>query len=45
LKQFLWSKNIYLNINEINYIMQVADLDGDGEIDFYEFVKAFSGNF
>jgi len=25
--------------------MQVADLDGDGEIDFYEFVKAFSGNF
>jgi Ca2+-binding EF-hand superfamily protein len=29
-------------MNEINYIMQVADLNGDGEIDFYEFVKAFS---
>ena len=32
-------------MNEINYIMQVADLNGDGEIDFNEFVKAFSGQF
>ena len=32
-------------MKEINYIMQVADLNGDGQIDFYEFVKAFSDKF
>ena len=25
--------------------MQIADLNGDGQIDFYEFVKAFSDKF
>ncbi len=32
-------------MNEINYIMRVADLNGDGQIDFYEFLKAFSDKF
>ena len=31
-------------MKEINYIMQVADQNGDGQIDFYEFVDAFVGN-
>jgi Ca2+-binding EF-hand superfamily protein len=25
--------------------MQIADLNGDGQIDFYEFVKTFSDKF
>jgi Ca2+-binding EF-hand superfamily protein len=32
-------------VKEINYIMQISDLNGDGQIDFYEFVKAFSDKF
>lgn len=32
-------------MKEINYIMQISDLNGDGQIDFYEFVKAFSDKF
>lgn len=33
LKRFLQSKNVFLNMKEINYIMQIADRNGDGQID------------
>ena len=32
-------------MKEINFIIQISDLNGDGQIDFYEFVKAFSDKF
>ena len=31
-----------LRNNEIDYIIEIADIDGDGQIDFYEFVSAFA---
>jgi Ca2+-binding EF-hand superfamily protein len=31
-----------LRNNEIDYIIEIADIDGDGQIDFYEFVTAFA---
>ncbi len=31
-----------LTNNEIDYLVEIADLDGDGQIDFYEFVTAFA---
>jgi Ca2+-binding EF-hand superfamily protein len=30
-----------LTFNEINYIISKADINGDGYLNFYEFVKAF----
>ena len=31
-----------LRNNEIDYIIEIADIDGDGQIDFNEFVTAFA---
>jgi Ca2+-binding EF-hand superfamily protein len=31
-------------MKEINYIMQIADRNNDGFIDFYEFIDAFTRN-
>jgi Ca2+-binding EF-hand superfamily protein len=30
-----------LTYNEIDYLTEIADTDGDGQIDFYEFLTAF----
>jgi len=34
-----------LSYNEIDYLIAIADIDGDGEINFYEFVTAFSNQY
>ena len=30
-----------LSMQEIDYLVEIADINGDGQIDFYEFVNAF----
>jgi Ca2+-binding EF-hand superfamily protein len=44
LKTFLQSQNINLTFNEINQIISQADINGDGYLNFYEFIKAFTEN-
>jgi Ca2+-binding EF-hand superfamily protein len=34
-----------LTCSEIDYLVDFADIDGDGEIDFYEFLTAFSNQY
>ena len=34
-----------MNYNEIDYLIAIADIDGDGQINFYEFVTAFANQF
>jgi Ca2+-binding EF-hand superfamily protein len=31
-----------LTFKEIDYLIEIADIDGDGQIDFYEFITAFA---
>ena len=45
LKKFFQSKKINLNYNEIDYLIAIADIDGDGQINFYEFVNAFANQY
>ena len=33
-----------LTFNEINYIISQADINGDGYLNFHEFIRAFSDN-
>lgn len=34
-----------LTNKEIDYLIEIADIDGDGQIDFYEFLTVFTNQY